>query len=487
MLMPPLLATVVFALGILGLFILDRDPKARTSKALWIPVIWLLINGSRPVSQWLQLTPTMDSPDSILEGSPLDAQVYAILVAAGLIVMVTRGRQVGTFLRANGPILVFFLYCAISVLWSEYSFVAFKRWTKAVGDLIMVLIVLTDPDRSAAIKRFLKRTSFLLFPISVLLIKYYPELGRAYDRWEGMRLNTGVTTNKNLLGVICLVLGLGVLWRFLQVYLRRESTPRWKPLIAQGVVLALVLWLLWAANSMTSLACFVLAGSLIVVTNCSALARQRSVIHLLVLVMLFAPLSALFLGASGALEAMGRDPTLTGRTEIWSLLLPMAENPLFGAGYESFWLGKRLETIWDMNIYHFRLNEAHNGYIEVFLNLGWVGIVLLALLMVSGYRDIVNSLQRDSDAASLRLAYLVAAAIYSFTEAGFRMMSPVQIAFLFAVIVVPMLGSEGRNAATRELMPSEADNGRSSSTTGERVPPVASIHFEEVTPAPTIP
>ena len=484
--MPPLLATVVFAFGILGLFALNRDPKARTSRALWIPVIWLSINGSRPVSQWLQLSPAMDSPDSILEGSPLDAQVYAILVAAGLIVMVARGRQVGTFLRANGPLLAFFLYAGISVLWSDYPFVAFKRWTKGVGDLIMVLIVLTDADRNAAIARLLDRTSILLLPVSILLIKYYPDLGRGYDRWEGKPIITGVTTNKNLLGVICLVLGIGALWRFLRVYRSRESIHRRQPLIAQGVILALVLWLLWISNSMTSLASFLLAGSLIVVTSRSALARKRSVVHRLVLVVLFVPLSALFLGASGVLGAMGRDSTLTGRTEIWSLLLPMAENPLFGTGYESFWLGKRLETIWSWD-YYFRLNEAHNGYIEVFLNLGWVGIIMLAVLMVSGYRDIVNSLKRDSDAARLRLAYLVAAAIYGLTEAGFRMMSPVQIAFLFAVTVVPMVGSEGRNAVTGVLMASEADNGHSSSTTGERVPPIARIHSEELTPAPTIP
>ena len=434
--MPPTIATVVFLFGILGLFVLDRDPKVRTSKALWIPVMWLLINGSRPVAGWLQMGPAMDSPAAILDGSPLDALVFSSLLAAGLIVLAARGRQVGELLRANGPLLIFFLYCAISVLWSEYPFVAFKRWTKALGDLVMVLIVLTDPDRNTAIKRLLARTGFVLFPLSILLIRYHGDWGRGYDPWDGAVRYVGVTTNKNALGVICLVFGLGALWRFDQVYRGEKSTLRTKHLIAQSVVLALVLWLLGMANSMTSLACFALGATLIVLTSYFALARQRAVLHILVAALLLVACSPVFFEFGSSLTAaVGRDPTLTGRTEIWTLVLGMAGSPLVGTGYESFWLGERLENVW--NLYHFHLNGSHNGYIEVYVNLGWVGIAMLAAIMVAGYRDIVSSFQRDPDTARLRLAYFVAAAAYSLTEVGFRMMSPIWIFFLFAVTSIP--------------------------------------------------
>jgi len=81
--------------------------------------------------------------------------------------------------------------------------VALKRWTKAVGDLVMVLIVLTDSDRPAAIKRFLARIGFLLVPTSILLIKYYPHLGLAWS--EGRTFFIGVAQDKNMLRLICLV------------------------------------------------------------------------------------------------------------------------------------------------------------------------------------------------------------------------------------------------------------------------------------------
>src|SRR5437870_1930094 len=176
------IATVVCGFVILALFLFDRDRKSRVSSALWIPVVWLSMGASRAVSQWLgRVGPAASAEDLYLEGSPLDAFILAGLLAAGLAVLFARRRSARTFLRANGPLLVFFFYCAVSVLWSDYPFVAFKRWTKAFGDLVMVLVVLTDPDPSASVKRVLARSGFLLIPLSDLLIKYYPELGRYYD------------------------------------------------------------------------------------------------------------------------------------------------------------------------------------------------------------------------------------------------------------------------------------------------------------------
>src|SRR6266700_1757065 len=117
--MPPIIAAAVFAAGILCLFVLDRD-RVRTSKALWIPVVWLLISESRPVSSWLQMDATFQRPDQYLDGSPVDRLAFACLILAGLIVIFIRARQTGNFLRANIPILIFFAYCAVSTTWSDF-------------------------------------------------------------------------------------------------------------------------------------------------------------------------------------------------------------------------------------------------------------------------------------------------------------------------------------------------------------------------------
>ena len=159
--MPPLTATAVYALGILALFWLDRDRNVRTSMASWLPVIWICITGSRNVSAWLGIAPP-DSVNQLLEGSPFDAFIFAVLIAAGSIFLIRRSRRTRALLETNWIILLYFSFCLLSVIWSDFPGVAFKRWTKAIGDLVMVLIVATDPKPAAALKCLLSRTGFIL-------------------------------------------------------------------------------------------------------------------------------------------------------------------------------------------------------------------------------------------------------------------------------------------------------------------------------------
>jgi O-antigen ligase len=144
------------------------------------------------------------------------------------------------------------------------------------------------------------------------------------------------------------------------------------------------------------------------------------------------PLFALFINTMGTLvHSLGRNSTLTGRTSIWKAVLSMHTNPVIGTGFESFWLGNRLEAVWNMSVKG--IQEAHNGYIELYLNLGYVGLFLLGWLIVSGYRNGVTALRREPNDGMLRLAYLTAILIFSMTEAGFRMLTPTWFAFLLAI------------------------------------------------------
>ena len=439
--MPTGVATMIYALGILGLFWLDRDPKARTSAALWVPSVWLVLAGSRSVAQWLLVGQPMArySPDLLEEGSPIDRLVYTSLLVVGLIVLASRSRQVGKLLRANGPTLVFFLYCAMSLLWSDYPDVGFKRWTKALGDLVMVLVVLSEREPFAAVRRLLARTAFLLIPVSILFIKYYPELGKGYGVWDWKAVYTGVTTNKNTLGVICLFLGLGSVWRLLTAFTCQEDTGRARQMIAHGAVLAMVLWLFWIANSMTSFSSFFLGSAVLTLTNFRGIIRRPAVVHVLVAAIVCGSIAVLFLGmAPGVLSTIGRDPTLTDRTGIWSVVIDLTSNPFVGTGFESFWLGPRLPKIW--SLYRWQPLEAHNGYIEVYVNLGWTGVTLLAVVIATGYRTVIAAWRRDPQVGSLMLTYFVVGLVYNFTEAAFfRMMAPAWILFLLAITCVPEL------------------------------------------------
>ena len=84
------------------------------------------------------------------------------------------------------------------------------------------------------------------------------------------------------------------------------------------------------------------------------------------------------------LQALGKDPSLTGRTDIWAALMRMVEQqPWTGFGYSAFWgrdsipaLMIRQETQWPVP-------SAHNGWIDLLVQLGWPGAVLVAVLLAT--------------------------------------------------------------------------------------------------------
>jgi O-antigen ligase len=406
----------------------------------------MFIGASRMVSQWLGIQP-LDAMDVSLEGSPFDRVVLTGLLVAGLIVLAARAERVGAILRANKLLVVFFCYCTVSVLWSDFPFTAFKRLTKGVGNLTMVLVILSDPNPGAALKRFLAWSGFLLIPLSVLLVKYYPALGRMYNRWSWESYFSGVSMDKNGLGGICLIVGLVSVWRIIEERRQKRNSPPKGPLLAHGIVLAMVLWLFAKADSSTALACFVLGAALIIITT-RFVGGEPAHVHAVVAVIAMAVLFGVLFpnGFTYVVEALGRNTTLTGRTEIWGDLFQMDFNPWVGTGFESFWLGERADYM--ANKYYFHPNQAHNEYIEMYVNLGLVGVGFLVLLMVSGYRRIANAFREDVGLSTLRLAFFMAAAVYNVTEATFKVMHPMWIVFLLAIAARPTRdGGDGVGAA----------------------------------------
>ena len=433
--MPPQIATVLFAIGIAGLFWLDRDPSVRTSKALWLPIIWFAINGSRSVSAWLGMGMPLEIPGQPPPTSSLDQLVAATLMLLGALVLIRRGGDVARALKANWPILLYFSFCLFSLLWSDYSGWGFKRWIRALGDLIMVLIVATETQPTAALRRLLSRTGFVLLPASVLLIKYYPDLGQGWDAY-GLQEFHGVTTNKNILGNLAFLLALGALWRVLTL-LRDKGLPnRGRHLLAQFAVIAFGINLLFTAHCATATASLIFGIGLMLVTSLPLFRNRPAAVHALILtIVLVGGLTELLGGRAAVTAALGRKPDLTGRTEIWKIVIPMAPNPIGGAGFETFWVGPRVAKIFALVGGVEMTNESHNGYIEVYLNLGFLGLVLIALILLHGYRKAVGAFRSDGALGALLLAYVVTALACNISEAGFRMLSVEWFFLLLSVLV----------------------------------------------------
>jgi O-antigen ligase len=141
-------------------------------------------------------------------------------------------------------------------------------------------------------------------------------------------------------------------------------------------------------------------------------------------------------GISGRLsEALGRTSTLSGRTELWTRLLELHTDPILGTGFESFWLGempKRLE-----GIFFFIPNEAHNGYLETYLELGIIGVFLLIGLFIAAFWKIRLELFRNFEWGRYRLGFLAAVILYNWTEAAFKTVNAIWFAFYLIAMDYP--------------------------------------------------
>jgi O-antigen ligase len=173
-------------------------------------------------------------------------------------------------------------------------------------------------------------------------------------------------------------------------------------------------------------------------TGLRAIRNRPGRVHALCLgIVLVGGLTTLLGGVSILTGALGRNSDM-GRADIWKASIETADRPVFGTGFESFWNANArkvarnpaLAAYWDMS----NLVSAHDGYIEVYLDLGLVGLCLIALILISGYRSAVKAFKRDPQFGSLLLAYIATAVFYSITEVGFRVLTPIWIFLLLAVV-----------------------------------------------------
>ncbi|PHR57766.1 MAG: hypothetical protein COA47_11355 [Robiginitomaculum sp.] len=92
---------------------------------------------------------------------------------------------------------------------------------------------------------------------------------------------------------------------------------------------------------------------------------------------------------------IGREPTLTGRTDIWAALFDQIRNrPWFGHGYAIFWMDETGPAFWVRQRTEWLVPTAHNGWLETWLSIGLVGVICFALVyataLISALRNLLK-------------------------------------------------------------------------------------------------
>jgi len=438
-------AYAIFVIMLAVLLKRERLPKLPVS--LFAPLLWIIFSLSRSLTQWLQFQGDLENIGTDIEGSSVDAVVFSLLILIGLRTLYKRKTDILAVIKNNKVLIAFYALALLSMIWADIPLVAFKRWTKWFGSFILVLVILSEADPKTAVRSLVKRIAYGLIPLSVLFIKFVPRMGRSFTRSGSVDFH-GVATQKNEYGMLLLILGLYFAWELLCLWRNRDSENLKRIGIIDLSFLGVIFWQLIFIDSKTPILCLMLGiGIILLIGHPYYKGNPKRVLNsILVLVMAAAFLQSFADIRGTIITSAGRDATLTDRTLLWGEILKLPINPWLGTGWDNFWLGDRVAPLWEK--WWWRPRSAHNGYIEIYLYLGWPGVLLLLGVLWTGVRRSLDRFRSDREYGGLSLAFVIAALFQNYAESSFHRLSPIWFFFLlFAAVKMP------ERPSTRETEP----------------------------------
>ncbi len=370
--------------------------------------------GSRTVDAWFGASDDFGR---------LEPFFIASMIILGSICLSRRRCRWGEIFRHNSALFLFYAYLFASVTWAVGVESPAVKILRPLGDLIMALIIATERNPREAIMTMFRRCAILLIPLSIVLIRYYPDLGRGQDKHWGPDPWIGVSTHKNPLGQLCLVSALGWIW---SLDLVRQRGGKW---MREPVILiygAMTLYLFNGgghSRSSTAIVCLLFAIALSIAVS-SMRDRVRQLFGRMGAALAAIALLALTLNLFGTslqavvAEVQGKDATLSDRTYLWKDVVRLGmQHPILGSGYGGFWTSEiysKLSPEVDN-----RPAESHNGYLETFANLGFVGVAMLVALLWQSLASAFALIRSDFEYGRMRLVMLATILLMNYTEATF--------------------------------------------------------------------
>ena len=341
-----------------------------------------------------------DPPDPVRIAVAL--LLYVVLLVFGLL----EWRSIADAARDNKLLCSLIALSLLSASWSPQPAVSLKRAVLLVATTLFGLYFAVRFEPAQQLK-LLSLTMAMAIGASIALAIVIPAYGTQYDYAGAWR---GIFEHKNAFGRIA-VLSV-VVFRFMS---KQARIHRW----------------VWHIAVVTALASVVLSRSAAAVIVMLAVAVSSYVFRYLLLPRrLLTPAAGLYIplaiGAAALLTAnaqfilgmLGRDSTLTGRTDIWRALEgPIGQRLWFGYGYGGFWLGTGTESESVVESVRWSVQYAHNGVLDLALQLGVVGVAMFALVYIVSCRYGVRWARMQRGALSLwPLCYFAFMLFYNLSD-----------------------------------------------------------------------
>jgi len=367
------------------------------------------------------------------EGFFINQLVLSGCFLLALIILLSNSERFLQLLKSNWLLILFLIYTLGSCFWSPVPVISLKRWIQFLGIILIGLAAISGPSGAKPVVYVLLWITALSSLYSLFLVLFDP----GSSIWpNGQWL--GLYTHKNALGGACAV-AFAVWLPALTRRFHKKQFNRFAILVIPVTMILLV-----GSQSATALVVsftLVLAFFLIKLPIPASVKFFFSPIPVLVLYFFFmnfmtqSPVEYLS-------TSLGRDATLTGRDMIWQdMLLSIKENPFFGVGYNAFWVGEVGLSSEIFSDYYWNINQAHNGYVDIVNELGFIGLGFFMLVLVQSFFRAFRFIQLNPAEGLTFLLVMLALVISNLAERTFcRQTSLGWFMFLIALVSISQVG-----------------------------------------------
>lgn len=309
-------------------------------------------------------------------GIPLDfalvRQLFLLIYLITCCFLLPRWKRALYLLVKEKLLLVLLAWVVLSIFWSADPSLTINRSIALIGTTLFGIYLATRYSLKEQLHLFA-----WMFGLAILLSILFSVGLPRYGIMGGTHAGTwrGIYTHKNTLGSMM---------AFSAIVFLLGAVGAKRRLLWLGMVFSFLLLLL--SRSTSPLSHFILlVPTFFIFRTLRWRYQSRTFILSLITVVGFSVLSLVVLYAESLVRLVGKDLTFTGRSRIWSYAWDMIqERPWLGYGYSSQWSSLGSETGFIWRVVGWEAPNSHNGFLELWLGLGFIGLSIFALQFLCG-------------------------------------------------------------------------------------------------------
>jgi exopolysaccharide production protein ExoQ len=348
-------------------------------------------------------------PQATTNGSPMMWVFWSLLYSIIVMRLIPKYREVAALVRANKFLFGLVALTILSAVWSIEPGFSLRHGIALVATSLVGLdFAIRYSIREQLRLLYIALCVFVVLSIGAQVIfpGLIPSLDYGDEAWHGVLSFKNAWARVIVLAVVAML-----------CHSRRSRSDS----LLVGGLLLLAAALVILANSKGSL--IVMAAMLVFSRISGALHWNRKLLTIgFVLVVVVAiPLAYLvFQNLDNLTSMLGRDATLTGRSTLWEMTFSsIAKSPVFGYGYLAFWTASSQEAMRIRSELNWDAPHAHNGYIDVALGIGLLGLFSYLAAYATALGRAVKRFRADCEPEAMwPLAYLVFTLMSQLTESS---------------------------------------------------------------------